>query len=86
MVLLFLLITNTSSNSFALQMLSGDKIVITDKHVEDDDVLVSGDIVNIDAPVNSATVFANIVNAPIKGDLFIAAGQIAINSNVSGRL
>jgi hypothetical protein len=88
MVLLFLLITNTSSNSFALQMLSGDKIVITDKHVEEDDILVSGGTINIDAPVNSATVFANVVNvnAPIKGDLFIAAGQISINSNVSGKI
>lgn len=85
---LFLLVTNTSSDSFALQMLSGDKISIIDKHIEDDDVFVSASTVNIDASVNSATVFANVVNvnAPIKGDLFIAGGQISINSNVSGKI
>jgi hypothetical protein len=88
MVFLFLLVTNIPSNSFALQILSGDKIYILDKHIEDDDVFVSAGSVNIDASVNSATVFANVVNvnAPIKGDLFIAGGQISINSNVSGKI
>ena len=32
-------------------MLSGDKISIIDKHIEDDDVFVSADTVNIDASV-----------------------------------
>jgi hypothetical protein len=85
---LFLLASNTSDQSFALQMLSGDKISLIDKHVEDDDVFVSAGSVNIDAPVNSATVFANVVNvnALIKGDLFIVGGQISINSNISGKI
>jgi hypothetical protein len=88
MVSLFLPSTNTPCESFALQMLSGDKISIIDKSIEDDDVFVSAASVNIDAPVNSATVFANVVNvnAPIKGDLIIAAGQVSINSNVSGKI
>ena len=41
MVSLFLLASNTPDKSFALQMLSGDKISIIDKHIEDDDVFVS---------------------------------------------
>ena len=88
MVSLFLLASNTPDESFALQMLSGDKISIINKHLEDDDVFVSAGSVNINASVNSATVFANVVNvnAPINGDLFIAGGQISINSNVSGKI
>ena len=88
MVSFLLRASNTPYKSFALQMLSGDKISIIDKHIEDDDVFVSANTVNINASVKSATVFANIVNvnAPIKGDLFIAGGQILINSNVSGKI
>src|SRR6476620_5717730 len=88
MVSLFLLACNTPDESFALQMLSGDKISIIDKHIEDDDVFVSAGSVNINTSVNSATVFANVVNvnAPINGDLFIVGGQISINSNVSGKI
>ena len=58
------------------------------KHIEDDDVFVSAGSVNINTSVNSATVFANVVNvnAPINGDLFITGGQISINSNVSGKI
>ena len=61
MVSLFLLASNTPDESFALQMLSGDKISIIDKHIEDDDVFVSAGSVNINTSVNSATVFANVV-------------------------
>jgi hypothetical protein len=61
MASLFLLASNTHDESFALQMLSGDKISIIDKHIEDDDVFVSAGSVNINASVNSATVFANVV-------------------------
>ena len=61
MVSLFLLACNTPDESFALQMLSGDKISIIDKHIEDDDVFVSAGSVNINTSVNSATVFANVV-------------------------
>jgi hypothetical protein len=86
--LILLLSFNTTIDSFALKMLSGDKISIDKPFEVDDDVFVSAGTVNIDAPVNSATVFANVVNvnAPIKGDLFITAGQISINSNVSGKI
>jgi len=38
--------------------------------------------------LNSAILFGGIVeiNAPIEGDLFIAAGQVLINSDVSGKI
>lgn len=82
----FLIPLVLSDSSFALQVISGDQITI-DKSVQDD-LLIFGETVYLDAPLRGTMVFANIiqVNAPIEGDLFAAGGQITINSNISGKL
>ena len=72
--------------SFALQVISGDLISIN-QPIEDE-VMIFGETVYIDAPVRGAMVFANTVyvNAPIEGDLFAAGGQVTVNSDVFGKI
>jgi hypothetical protein len=73
-------------SSFALQVISGNQISIQEP--VQDEVVIFGETVNIEAPVRGAIVFANIiyVNAPIEGDLFAAGGQVTINNDVSGKI
>ncbi len=73
-------------SSFALQVISGNQISIQEPI--QDDVVIFGETVYIDAPVRGAIIFANIVyiNAPIEGDLFTAGGQVTINTDVSGKI
>ncbi len=73
-------------SSFALQVISGDQISITEPI--QDEVMVFGETVYIDAPVKGAIVFANniFVNAPIEGDLFATGGQVAVNNDVLGKI
>lgn len=82
-----LLSSITLDNSYGLQILSGDQISV-DKTMEDDDIIISGGTININSPLSSAILFGGIVeiNAPIEGDLFIASGQVLINSDVSGKI
>ena len=72
--------------SFALQVISGDQISIN-QPIEDE-VMIFGETVYIDAPVRGAMVFANTVyvNAQIEGDLFAAGGQVTVNSDVFGKI
>lgn len=73
-------------SSFALQVISGDQIAI--REPVQDEVMIFGETVSIDAPVKGAMVFANniYVNAFIDGDLLAAARLVEINSNVTGKI
>lgn len=82
-----LLSSITFDNSFGLQIISGDQISV-DETIEDDDVIISGGTISINSPLSSAILFGGVVeiNAPIEGDLIIAASQVLINSDVSGKI
>ena len=73
-------------SSFALKFISGDQVSI--KEPIQDEVVIFGETVSIDAPVRGAMVFANLidVNAPIEGDLFATGGQIQVNTNILGKI
>ena len=83
LVLVPLVIPNST---FALQVISGNQISIQEPI--QDDVVIFGETVYIDAPVKGAIIFANIVyvNAPIEGDLLIVGGQVKVNADVSGKI
>ena len=72
--------------AFALQVISGNQISIQEPI--QDEVVIFGETVNIDAPVKGAIIFANIihVNAPIEGDLLAAGRQVTVNADVSGKI
>lgn len=86
MTSLVLVLLIVPDSAFALQVISGDQISITESI--QDEIMVFGETVYIDAPVKGAIVFANniYVNAPIEGDLFAAGGQVTINNDVSGKI
>jgi cytoskeletal protein CcmA (bactofilin family) len=73
-------------SAFALQVISGNQISIQE-HIQDE-VVIFGETVYIEAPVRGAIVFANniYVNAPIEGDLFAAGGQVTVNTDISGKI
>lgn len=77
----------TPNDSFALQVLSGDRVSI-DQPIKNDDVFVSAGTVDINSPVSGAIILANVVNinAPINGDLFVTANKITVNSDVSEKI
>jgi hypothetical protein len=85
-IIALLAILILSSSAAALRTFSGANVYI-DKPV-DDDVFISGSVINIDAPVSSVTVFGGTinVNAPVAGDLIAAGGQVTINSHVGGKV
>jgi hypothetical protein len=70
----------------ALQTFSGEAISI-DTAV-DDDIIVVGNMVSINAPVASAIVAGGTVNinAPVKGDVIVAGGQVYVNNDVGGKV
>ncbi len=86
MTALVLLPVIIPDSAFALQVISGNQISILEPI--QDEVVIFGTTVYIEAPVRGAIVFANIsfVNAPIEGDLFAAGGQITVNTDVSGKI
>jgi hypothetical protein len=86
MTALVLLPVVIPDSAFALQVISGNQISIQEPI--QDEVVIFGETVYIEAPVRGAIVFANIifVNAPIEGDLFAAGGQITVNTDVSGKI
>ncbi len=73
-------------SSFALQVISGNQISIQEPI--QDEVVIFGETVYINAPVRGAIVFANMiyVNAPVEGDLFAAGGQVTVNTDISGKI
>jgi len=83
-VLMALLFLSTSGE--ALRTFSGDTISIVDP--VEDDIFAAGNIVNINAPVDSAVVAGGTVNinAPVKGDVIAAGGQVYVNSDVGGKV
>ena len=86
MTALVLLPLIISHDSFALQIISGDQVSI--REPVNDEVMIFGETVYIDASVKGAIVFANniYVNASIQGDLLAAARQIRVNADVTGKI
>jgi hypothetical protein len=84
-IVLLLMVLLLSSGALALRTFSGE--VVTIDTAIDDDVFAAGNMVNINAPVNSAVVAGGNVNinAPVKGDVFAAGGQVNLNSDVGGK-
>ena len=70
----------------ALRTFSGDTITI-DTAIADD-IFAVGNMVSINAPVDSAIVVGGTVNinAPVKGDVIAAGGQVNVNANVGGKV
>ncbi|MEG3055235.1 MAG: hypothetical protein WBH94_05590 [Methanoculleus sp.] len=74
------------SGAQALTFLSGDQPQI-DTPIPDD-VVASGGIVTINAPVDSLTVAGGTVtvNAPVKSDIIAAGGTLVINGDAGGKV
>jgi len=85
-IVLLITVLLLSPGALALKTFSGE--VVTIDTPIDDDVFAAGNMVNINAPVNSAVVAGGDVNinAPVKGDVFAAGGQVNLNSDVGGKL
>jgi len=85
-IMLLMVAVLVTTGAQALQTFSGD-VVSIDTPI-DDDVFAAGNVVNINAPVNSATIAGGTlnVNAPVKGDIFAAGGQGLLNSEVGGKV
>ena len=85
-ILVFLTLVLLCSPGQALQAFSGDTISI-DTAVADD-IIAVGNMVSINAPVDSAIVAGGTVNinAPVKGDVIAAGGQVYVNADVGERL
>jgi hypothetical protein len=85
-IILMLAFALFSSGAQALRTFSDDVVTI-DTPIEDD-VFAAGSMVNINAPVDSATIAGGTlnVNAPVKGDVFAAGGQVYVNSDVGGKV
>ncbi|MDD5418967.1 MAG: hypothetical protein PHV57_03875 [Methanomicrobiaceae archaeon] len=86
LISLILLLLFLPAGGQALEMLSGDQVTI-DTPI-DDDVLVSGGTVTVNAPVSSLTVAGGTVtvNAPVEGDIVAAGGTIDVNEAAGGKL
>ena len=84
-ILFLMIVIFYNSNVLALETFSGDVISI-DTPIADD-IFAAGSIVNVNAPVNSATIAGSTlnINAPIKEDVYAAGGQVFLNSNVGGK-
>ena len=54
----------------------------------EDDVFAAGNMVSINAPVDSVVAAGSIVNinSPVKGDVIAAGGQVNVNSDVGGKV
>lgn len=76
----------TPDSTFAFQVISGTQISIQEP--VQDEVIIFGETVSIDAPVRGAMIFADTiyVNAPIEGDLLTAGRQVTVNADVSGKI
>lgn len=85
-IILMLAVVLLSSGANALQAFYGD-VVSIDSPI-DDDVFAAGSVVNINAPVNSATIAGGTlnVNAPVNEDVFAAGGQVYLSSDVGGKV
>jgi hypothetical protein len=72
--------------ALALEVRSGSDVRID--QATDDDVIATGGMIAVDAPVGSLIAAGGqvTVNAPVKGDVIAAGGQITINSDVGGKV
>jgi len=86
LVLFLALFLVIPSHVFALKMFSGDKVVVGSPI--DDDVFVSGGIIEINAPVSGLIAGGGAleINAPVSGDVLVAGGEVSINSDVGGKV
>ncbi|TRZ69078.1 MAG: hypothetical protein D4Q77_00345 [Methanothrix sp.] len=83
MLLIFVLLP---SGAQALVILEDD-VVSIDEPIEDD-LFITGESININAPVGSAVIAGGDIdiNAPVKGDLIVIGGQVNVNSDVGGKI
>jgi hypothetical protein len=71
----------------AVEMYSGDTIVI-DTPITDD-VIITGSSITINAPITGDVIIAGgiiQINARIDGDLIVAAGQVEVNNEITGKI
>jgi hypothetical protein len=71
----------------AVEMLSGDTVVIDTPITED--VIVTGSTITINAPITGDVIAAGgmvRINARIDGDLIVGAGQVEINDEITGKI
>ncbi len=85
-ILVLMTLVLLCSSGQALRTFSGDTITI-DTAIADD-IFAVGNMVSINAPVDSAIVVGGTVNinAPVKGDVIAAGGQVNVNANVGGKV
>lgn len=70
----------------ALATYNGDQVIIGQP--VPDDVVATGGMINVNAPVNSLIAMGGTINlnAPVKGDVIAAGGTINVNSDIGGKL
>jgi hypothetical protein len=85
-LLLILILLVLPLPALALEVRSGSDVRID--QATDDDVIATGGMIVVDAPVGSLIAAGGqvTVNAPVKGDVIAAGGQITINSDVGGKV
>jgi hypothetical protein len=71
---------------FALVTYAGDRVNIVEP--VNDDVFASGNMISVNAPVQSITAIGGTItiNAPVKGDVTAAGGTVTINNDVGGKV
>jgi hypothetical protein len=84
MGILALLVIPTSV--FAIVTYAGDQVNIVEP--VNDDVFASGNMISVNAPVQSITAIGGTItiNAPVKGDVTAAGGTVTINNDVGGKV
>ncbi|MGC9310286.1 MAG: hypothetical protein ACP5E4_01025 [Candidatus Aenigmatarchaeota archaeon] len=72
--------------ALALKMISGDHVVISEPVA--DDIFGSAGVIEINAPVEGAIITGGsvFINAPVYGNILVAAGDITVNSEIHGNL
>ncbi|MBN2095619.1 MAG: hypothetical protein JW727_06220 [Candidatus Aenigmarchaeota archaeon] len=82
-LLLFLLF---SQAAFALEVISGDTVYVSEPI--QDDIFVTAGTIYVDAPVSGAILGGGkvVLNEPVQGDVLAIGGDIDVNSEVYGRL
>ena len=86
LIVIVLILLLIPSGVQALTFLSGDQPAV-DTPIPDD-VVASGGIVTINAPIDSLTAAGGtvMVNAPVKNDVIAAGGTLIINGDVGGKV
>ncbi|RPJ49858.1 MAG: hypothetical protein EHJ95_08155, partial [Methanobacteriota archaeon] len=81
-----LIVLLLAAPGFALEFRSGNEVIVNDPI--DDDLVVSGGQVIIDAPVGSVIAAGGEVRvrAPVTGDVIAAGGLVVVDAEVGGKI